>query len=185
MTTLTKMDMIKALVAANQVDELKKEKDDSIKLAARIFRTVSNDRVKELYATRIAANPEKVIEEVTKKAEKAAKASKKAAQKKPAEKVPVKEEPVEKDAMYQSIEDEEGNVYKKAWMLEELNSRGFSKLTNRNIDVRRLKGEHYLLIYSRFDNKITVKELGTGKVVKTTLCICPFIVRAFIDKYMA
>lgn len=166
MATLTKMDMIKALVEANKVDELKKEKDNSTKLAARMFRTLSNDRVKELYAARIVAEPEKVIKEITKKAEKAA-------------------APASAQRAFKPCKDREGkHTYKKRWMYEELENRSFSPLNSNNKRV--LSGAYYVMFYDIEKNLIIVRDpKHWNKVIAKNYCICPFITKAFIDKYLA
>lgn len=174
MTTMTKMDMIKKLVEENKVDEFKKEKDDNTKLASRLFRTLTNESVKELYAARISASPEKAIEEITKKVEKAAK-------KAPAKEV--KAEVKEKDPMYSPAKDAAGNEYKKAWVLQELDERGFAPLSGLAANVRKLEGKVNTLIYHRNKNILNVKSNETGAIVQSTMCLCPFIVKSFITKY--
>lgn len=174
MATLTKMDMIKALVEAKKVEELRKEKDDSLKLASRLFRSLSNEKVKELYFSRIASEPEKVIEEVTEKVIKAAKPQK--------ERATVKEEKEPVDPDYLSVADEKGHVYKKAWVLKVLDEKKFSKLTSKG--ERRLKGKSKFLVYSIDTNSIVAASIKNGKIVNKTICACPFITKAFIDKYL-
>lgn len=175
MTTMTKMDMIKKLVEENKVEEFKKEKDDDTKLASRLFRTLTNENVKELYAARISASPEKAIEEITKKVEKAAK-------KAPA-KEEVKAEVKEKDPMYSPAKDAAGNEYKKAWVLQELDERGFSPLSGLALNIRKFEGKTNTLIYHRNKNILNVKSNETDEIIQSTMCLCPFIVKAFITKY--
>lgn len=169
MATLTKMEMIKTLVETNNVDEFKKEKDDTFKLAGRLFRTLSADRVKELYEERIKISPEAVLEEVTEKIEKVATKSKT----EKAEKV---------DSQYETAKDENGNSYKKAWVLEFLNSAGFSALRGIN-EIREIFGEKYYIRYYRSKNMMIAFSSETKKEVKRTLCLCPFIVKSFVKKY--
>lgn len=174
--TLTKMDMIKELIATNSVDEFKKEKDDTVKLASRLFRQLSADKVQALYAERITSAPEEVIEEVTQKVEEAAAPT--PTPKKAAKKAKTEDE----EYNYSKATDKEGNEYAKAWVLELLDATKFGALSASK-KTRTLECKSNKLIYNRIDNTIQAVSKETNKKVKKTMAICPFIVKAFIKKY--
>lgn len=199
MAVLSKMDMIKALIKENKVEDLKQEKDTELKLAARLFRQLNLKQVKEMYAEKIAKEPIAVIEAVTEKVEKAAKKPEVKATKE-VKKIKVEETKVEKpkaekapkkkvDPKFLPAKDEKGYEYKKAWVIPVLDNAGFSKL-GRSRWKRTLESKTYTQIYDRERNSLTVyktsqikKGVANPAIVNKTPAICPFIVEAFVKKY--
>lgn len=199
MAVLSKMDMIKALIKENKVEELKQEKDTELKLAARLFRQLNLKQVKEMYAEKIAKEPIAVIEAVTEKVEKAAKKPETKATKE-VKKIKVEETKTEKpkaekapkkkvNPKFLPAKDEKGYEYKKAWVIPVLDNAGFSKL-GRSKYKRTLESKTYTQIYDRERNSLEVyktsqikKGVAEPALVNKTLAICPFIVEAFVKKY--
>ena len=199
MAVLSKMDMIKALIKENKVEELKQEKDTELKLAARLFRQLNLKQVKEMYAEKIAKEPIAVIEAVTEKVEKVAKKPETKAAKE-VKKIKVEETKTEKpkaekapkkkvDPKFLPAKDEKGYEYKKAWVIPVLDNAGFSKL-GRSKYKRTLESKTYTQVYDRERNIVEVyktsqikKGVAEPALVNKTLAICPFIVEAFVKKY--
>lgn len=186
MATLVKKDMIAALVAAKKVEEFRKGQEHDSVLVGRLYRQVPESKIRELYTAYIQENPEKVIEEVTQKVEKVTK-SKKSVKSAPVIKIQEvkisKEKTPEELAELkrrQPITDENGNEYKKAWMLEVLDQHGFGKL-NKSKKTRILKGALYEIVYNRETNHLTA--LLEGSKINDTICACEFITVSFINKY--
>lgn len=199
MAVLSKMDMIKALIKENKVEELKQEKDTELKLAARLFRQLNLKQVKEMYAEKIAKEPIAVIEAVTEKVEKVAKKPETKAAKE-VKKIKVEETKTEKpkaekapkkkaNPKFLPAKDEKGYEYKKAWVIPVLDNAGFSKL-GRSKYKRTLESKTYTQVYDRERNIVEVyktsqikKGVAEPALVNKTLAICPFIVEAFVKKY--
>lgn len=199
MAVLSKMDMIKALIKENKVEELKQEKDTELKLAARLFRQLNLKQVKEMYAEKIAKEPIAVIEAVTEKVEKVAKKPETKAAKE-VKKIKVEETKTEKpkaekapkkkvNPKFLPAKDEKGYEYKKAWVIPVLDNAGFSKL-GRSKYKRTLESKTYTQVYDRERNVVEVyktsqikKGVAEPALVNKTLAICPFIVEAFVKKY--
>lgn len=199
MAVLSKMDMIKALIKENKVEELKQEKDTELKLAARLFRQLNLKQVKEMYAEKIAKEPIAVIEAVTEKVEKVAKKPETKAAKE-VKKIKVEETKAEKpkaekapkkkvNPKFLPAKDEKGYEYKKAWVIPVLDNAGFSKL-GRSKYKRTLESKTYTQVYDRERNVVEVyktsqikKGVAEPALVNKTLAICPFIVEAFVKKY--
>ena len=199
MAVLSKMDMIKALIKENKVEELKQEKDTELKLAARLFRQLNLKQVKEMYAEKIAKEPIAVIEAVTEKVEKVAKKPETKAEKE-VKKIKVEETKAEKpkaekapkkkvNPKFLPAKDEKGYEYKKAWVIPVLDNAGFSKL-GRSKYKRTLESKTYTQVYDRERNVVEVyktsqikKGVAEPALVNKTLAICPFIVEAFVKKY--
>lgn len=201
MKTLTKMDMIRALVESEKVNELKKDENESIEsLAARLYRSVSSEEVKTLYTERIAQDPVEAIEKVAEKAEKVVSAvekPKKAAKKKVSSKTLTKaekkaqeefeksriesrESEEERKALYAPVINEQG-ITMKAWISDLIVQHEF-KFTKKG--KYELKLEHHSIIYNPEKNRFDIVYNEDKKTtIFYTLALCPFMIRSFLKKY--
>jgi HD superfamily phosphohydrolase len=205
MATLTKVDMIKELIAEGKAEEFRGEKDSDASLAKKLYRLLLTERVAELYAERIKSSPEEALETITKKAEKVAEPKKKEVKKtatKTTKKVKVEETPDVEN--YDPLNVPEAKIrikkgdkevieihplYKpkaigkivipKVWIYEELKLAGFEGIETGHAK-RKCARAGSTLMYNVETNKL--EEVRNGSVVASTICLCQFMVHGFIKK---
>lgn len=155
---ITKMAMIKELAAANMLEEFKKtpEMEEST-LIKHVGRTISKERIEELYKQLENKDTEEILDTVVDVAEKTVSA------------LEIDYTPIEVD----------GVAYKKAWIKKVLDDAEFGKVSQNS---RKKKVRDYVLNY-RFDkNRITVTK--NGSKINSTPALCEYITRHFIQKYV-